>query len=176
MAHFKAKTLNGVTYDLSHLNPRTVALTHNGSDYRVLVEFGCHCFTEDTEDWHQPDRHYYHLGERRSFCTRRHDYSRRLPQIIANLPGKTVYFGNQLNYLVMRNTDLLGNGPPYLVFFKVEKMKRKKRGDVFMFVQSAYAKPNMIDRASPVSFSELIEATANGLPLVPGRSVIIKRE
>lgn len=174
--HFKSKTLNGVTYDMAHLNPLTLTFDHNNLAYRVHVEFGCHCFTEETLDWHQPGRHYFHRGERRSFCTIRHMFSRKLPQIITTLPGRTVYFGDRRNYMVMRNTDLLGNGPPYLVFFDVEKMRSRKRGDVFMFVQSAYAKPSMIDRASPVAFSDLIEATAKGLSPVPGRSVVIKRE
>ncbi|WP_188129093.1 hypothetical protein [Rhizobium sp. NFACC06-2] len=175
MAFFTSKSINGITYDLSHLEPFTFKVSQDDTSYRVRVEFGHHCFTEERLSWHSIDRLYAFKGEKRSFCTERYKDSKPLRSIIESLNERTVYFGKEYNYFVLRNTDLLGNGPPYAVFFDVQKARNKRAGDVFMRVQSAYKKPNMVETAAPISFFALLDAKAKGLPPAPGKKITIKR-
>ncbi|GAC1040808.1 hypothetical protein [Rhizobium sp. No.120] len=176
MAFFKSKSFGGNTYDLGHLDPFTLDVEHSGSNYRVHIQFGHHCFTEERESWHLQDRKYEYGGETRSFCVVRHKASIKLPDIIRGLVGKSVYVGKEYNYFVLRNHDLLGNAPPYAVFFSVDRSRNKKKGDVFMRVQSAYQKPNMVEIAAPIDFSYLVSSIAKGEKPVPGKQVLIKRK
>ncbi|EJC75549.1 hypothetical protein Rleg10DRAFT_5817 [Rhizobium leguminosarum bv. trifolii WSM2012] len=175
MAFFKSKTFNGNTYDLGHLDPFTLSVVNGEETYRVHVQFGHHCFTEERLGWHSPDRKYEFNGEIRSFCQIRYSASARLPGIIRGLVDKSVYVGKEYNYFVLRNHDLLGNAPAYAVFFTVQQSFNKKKGDVFMRVQSAYQKPNMIDKAPPLTFGYLIGCISTKQQPIPGKAVVIKR-
>jgi hypothetical protein len=175
-AFFNSKTFGGTTYTLEHLEPFTLVVPDGDKSFRVYVQFGHHCFTEDRENWHSLDRKYEFNGETRSFCTTRFAASKRLPDIIKDLVDKSVYYGKQYNYFVLRNHDLLGNAPPYAVFFDVTKSRDRRKGDAFMRIQSAYQKPNMIDTAAPIAFANLISSIAEGKTALPGRKVVIKRK
>ncbi|MFS8051598.1 hypothetical protein QD357_02110 [Rhizobium sp. BR 317] len=175
MPFFKSKSYGGETYGLSHLDPFTLHISHEEKTYRVYIQFGHHCFTEDREEWHSQDRKYEFGNEVRSFCPIRYKASKKLPDIIAGLVEKSVYKGKEYNYFVLRNHDLLGNAPPYAMFFSVERSRNKKKGDVFMRIQSAYQKPNMVDKAAPINFAYLISCIANGEQAIPGKAVVIKR-
>lgn len=175
MPFFKSKSYGGNTYELSHLDPFTLNVTHDDRLYRVYVQFGHHCFTEERENWHSPDRKYEFNGETRSFCPVRYQASKRLRGLVSDFPEKSVYFGKEYNYFVLRNHDLLGNAPPYAVFFTVQRSYNRRKGDVFMRVQSAYQKPNMVEKAAPIYFSYLVGSTAQRQTPVPGKAVVIKR-
>jgi len=176
VAFFKSKSFGGQTYDLGHLDPFTLNVNYEGANYRVHIQFGHHCFTEEREDWHLPDRKYEYDGETRSFCTVRYKASVKLPNIVQGLVDKSVYVGKEYNYFVLRNHDLLGNAPPYAVFFSVDRSRNKKKGDAFMRIQSAYQKPNMIEKAAPIDFAYLVSSVAKNEKPVPGKPVIIKRK
>lgn len=175
MAFFRSKSFGGNTYALDHLDPFTLTVVEGDKSYRVHVQFGHHCFTEERLSWHSHDRKYEHNRETRSFCTVRYAASQRLPGIISGLVDKSVYFGKEYNYFVLRNHDLLGNAPAYAVFFDVSRSRNLRKGDAFMRIQSAYQKPNMTEQAAPITFSYLISCTAEGITPFPGKKVLIKR-
>jgi len=173
MGVFKSKRLNGVDYHLNHLDPFQFALTSGDDSYTVEVQFGCHCFTEQVTAEHKPDVYYSHAGERRAFDLVRYEQSKLLPDLITSLGSRSVYYTRQVNYFFLRN--LPGLTGPYVVF--LDPIRAKKEGvDVLLNVQSAYCKPGMVDRASPVKFTTLIEAKATGIPVNRGPVQQIKRK
>ncbi|MVT01054.1 hypothetical protein [Devosia marina] len=173
MAVFKTKRLKGVDYHLDHLDPFQFALAVDQASYTVEVHFSCHCFTEEIAAHHTPDLYYSHAGERRAFNMDRYDQSKLLPGLIASLGNRSVYYTRQVNYFFLRDMpNLVG---PYVVFF--DPAKAKKTGvDVLLNVQSAYCKPGMTDRAAPVRFTTLVEATAKANPVNRGPIQQIKRK
>lgn len=175
MAFFKAKTIRGVTYDLSHLNSFTFPLVAGSNQRSVGVSFGFHCFTETLEAHHTPDFHYLHGNERRAFSLDRYELSKLLPELIKGLGNRSVYLSNSASYFILRDNPLPAFEGPYLVFFRA--MKAREQGtDVHMLVQSAYIKPNMADRASAIKFTTLIEKTALGQQVPRGPRQSIKRK
>ncbi|MEK4033233.1 hypothetical protein WOC76_18020 [Methylocystis sp. IM3] len=175
MAFFKAKTIQGVVYDLDHLRPFRFSLAVGGSERVVGVRFGLHCFTEQVKPHHTPDLHYIHGDERRAFSLERHALSKLLPGLIATLGSKTVYLSNSANYFILRDNPMPAFEGPYLVFFRTMKA-RNTEADVIMRVESSYIKRNMADRASPVKFATLIEKTALGQHVPRGPQQSIKRK
>ena len=61
------------------------------------------------------------------------------------------------------------------MFFNVVRARHEGL-DVVMNIESAYIKPNMTERASPVRFTTLIEKTATGQPVPRGPLQTIKRK
>jgi hypothetical protein len=175
MAFFKSKTIRGITYDLDHLDPFCFSLSIGDKQRVVSVRFGCHCFTEAIKEHHTPDFHYLHQGERRAFSIDRHALSKALPNIIARLGARSVYFSQARSYFILRDNPAPAFTGPYLVFFHTIKAKAKGV-DVLMNIESAYMKPGMADRASPVKFTTLIEKTALGQTIPRGPQQTIKRK
>lgn len=175
MPTFRPKIIQGVTYTLGHLEPFTFTLDTEAGQRVVAVRFGCHCFTEDLTTRHTPDFRYIHGNETRAFALDRHELSKLLPQMIATLGGRSVYMSMQANFFVLRQDPARGFSGPYLVFFNVTK-STQKGVHVLMNVESAYLKPGMTDRASPVKFRTLIEKTAAGQPVPRGSPQTIKRK
>ena len=175
MPTFRAKTIQGVTYRLDHLEPFTFTLATEAGPRVVAVAFSCHCFTEDLTAAHTPDLRYVHGHETRAFAFDRHELSKLLPQIITTLGTRSVYMSMAANFFVLRSNPAAGFAGPYLIFFNVTK-STTKGVHVLMNVESAYMKPGMADRASPVKFTTLIEKTSAGQPVPRGPSQTIKRK
>jgi hypothetical protein len=175
MACFRSKTIQGVNYVLEHLDPFSFEVSTGTHARKVAVRFSCHCFTERMGAHHTPDFRYDHDGEIRAFDRNRYALSLLLPQMIAMLHTRSVYRSQQANYFVLQQNPMTGFDGPYLVFFNVAKAKHKL-SDVFMNIESAYMKPNMIDRAAPIKFLTLVEKIATGQPIPRGPSQIIKRK
>lgn len=175
MAIFKSKTIDGVTYSLDHLEPFAFSLQTDYAQHVVGVRFSCHCFTERIRPHHKPDLHYTHQGERRAFSVDRHELSYLLPSLITGLGSKSVYLSQARNYFILRGNPVAATRGPYLVFFHT--IRAKSDGvDVLMNVESAYTKPNMADRASPIKFTTLIHKTARGESIPRGPRQTIKRK
>jgi hypothetical protein len=175
MPTFPAKTIRGTTYAFDHLEPFTFLLDTGGCKRVVAVAFSCHCFTETLTRAHTPDFRYTHNRETRAFDFERYDLSKLLPKIIATLGTRSVYLSMQANFFVLRQNPTADFVGPYLVFFNVTK-STKKGVHVLMNVESAYMKPGMTDRASPVKFTTLIENTSVGQRVPRGPVQTIKRK
>lgn len=171
---FRNITIQGTVYDMAHLNPFRFTVTVEGRDYVVGVEFSAHCFTEELKDHHTPDYRYTHDEETRAFDIERHRLSHQLPIIIGNLDRHPVYHTHRGTFLLFRMVDSEGASVPYLAFFDAIKASNKNE-DVRLIVQSAYMKPNMAERASPVKFSTLVKNKANRRPLNAGPVTTIRR-
>ena len=141
----------------------------------MAVRFKCHCFTEELAAHHTPDFRYVHNGEQRAFDLDRHKLSHLLPKIIVTLGSNSVYLSQRENYFLLRQKPINGFNGPYLVFFNVIKAK-KETDDVLMNIESAYMKPSMAGRASPIKFTTLIEKTAMGQKVPRGPEQSIKRK
>ena len=175
MPSFKSKTIKGQTYTFDHLESFSFKVSAGDAERTVLVHFSCHCFTEDFKPSHTPDFKYTHEGEVRAFDFVRYELSQQLPGLIQALGGRSVYMSVETNYFVLQQNAHARHPGPYLVFFNLEKAK-KAGADVIMYIESAYLKPNMADRASPVKFQTLVEKTSLGQKVPRGPIQKIKRK
>lgn len=175
MPFFQPTTIQGVTYTLDHLEPFTFKLRTDMDTRKVRVIFSCHCFTEELKSHHTPDFRYVHESETRAFNAERQTLSLLLPELITTLGGRSVYLSKLSNYFILRQNPRTGFDGPYLVFFNISKAKREAY-DVVMNIESAYMKPGMADRASPVKFTTLVEKIALGQRVPRGPMQSIKRK
>lgn len=172
---FKDKTIDGITYGLSHLRPMSLSLPVTKRAVTIEVCFGCHVFTDAYDPSLTPDWHYHHDGERRTFSIARYAFSQFLPSLIRGLPGQTVYHTRQSNFFFLRSNLLPHLGDPYVCFFNMSKATKSDDFDLLMHVQSAYPKVGMTQRAAPVSFVNLANSTFTKSPLRAGELRTIKR-
>jgi hypothetical protein len=99
-------TKDKVAYGLTHLHPKTVTFeqqekqNHPSRKYVVDVEFGLHCFTcgfEEGDDF-DPKQIYSDARESRLFDFDRYELSKRLPEVVGNLPNCKCYHTNHGNF------------------------------------------------------------------------------
>ncbi|MCL4671836.1 MAG: hypothetical protein KJZ64_02635 [Sphingomonadaceae bacterium] len=152
-----------VEYDCSHLDPFMVELRPHSEGtrgYRVLVSFSCHTFTREAKEDDPPEFIYEEGGEVRCFCQDRYLASKGLKAMIHYHCNGRAYFSEKRNFMLIEQP--LG-GPPYAVFFNVERAKLKS-ADAVMFVASAYEKPNLPakSRLPSITFRTLIHKTVRG--------------
>ena len=141
----------------------------------IEIKFSCHCFTEKSGPQDPPDLMYRHAHEVRKFDLVRYELSKRLPQLIKELPGKSVYRSKTHSFFFLRQTEESQIDGPYVVFFNIRKSKTAGI-DLHMHVESAYPKPNMTVRASAVRFETLAVSCLNGRDIPHGPLQIIKRK
>lgn len=173
MAKFLDKTIDGVTYELSHLDPMVIQVPFEAQTFETLVVFSCHCFTEKFDGHIHTDADaYLHNGERRAFDAERHRLSLALPGHLATLGNQTIYHTQQESFFFLRTVNSLGVAVPYVVFLRSFK-SNKEDIDVVVNVSSAYTKPGMTKWAAPVKFSRMVNARARNqrLPLGPMKQI-----
>lgn len=160
--------INGVDYDLSHLNDMLVRVKSRSGGakvFRARVTFGCHSFTKDTSPNDDPAHHYQDGGTVRCFCPVRHGHSVMLPGLFRDRAegGGDTYFGSNNNMLVLDN----GHGPegPYIAAYGIKRSNRPDV-DVIIQVRSAYMKPNLAKVMSVLPFYSVVAATARAQPIV----------
>ena len=117
MAAFQNKTIAGVNYDLSHLNPFLFPLAVQNVTYQVRVTFSCHVFTEALQPAHRPDLHYKHGGETRAFDVRRWKLSQQLPNLLQTQGGRSVYHTDRGTFFLLKGLGWQPGHAPYAVFF-----------------------------------------------------------
>lgn len=163
-------TIEGIDYDLTHLNPFTIDVTPSQPDaptYKVLVSFGHHTFTRTFDP--VTDRAEYHYSEgddARCFCPDRHLSSKNLRGLIAYHSKGKAYFSQRRNYMLL---DQPLGGTPYAVFFNLEKANRIPGVDATMFVISAHPRDNLParNRIPSMSYATLLSKTVRGEHIVP---------
>ncbi|MGD9668848.1 MAG: hypothetical protein AB7U75_07275 [Hyphomicrobiaceae bacterium] len=166
MTTFKSIKIKGTVYDFAHLEPITLDVTIGQGDkaetFRVLVNFGCHCFTTTYDAAvHTPDYRYTHGSELRAFCPERYAYSKGLPDILNGIGNKKVFFTWENNFLHVELIVEEGQSIQYAIFFDL-KRGTKGKAHVIMTVVSAYEKPELTDRLSAIKFHTLVAKTARG--------------
>jgi hypothetical protein len=102
----------------------------------IRVGFSHHTFTRDAkeDEGHLPT----YVGakyDKRIFCPKRYELSKRLPKIVRGLDKKRCYIADRNNYFVV---DLLSSAEvEYRVYFDVRNVGNASAA-VKLFVQSAY--------------------------------------
>lgn len=141
--------LDGVPYDLSHLNMRTYAWEielKNKLCKQIEVEviFSCHCFSrspKEGEEYRQEQVVYDHKKVR-LFDIRRYQLSLKLPEIISELPAHKVFQTGYHNLVRVVVADPLESSSEYHVFLALTRNGKK----VKMVVESAYPADLLEDR------------------------------
>ena len=168
-----------IHYDLSHLDPKILTFSvaaHKelpARQFKVLIEYSDHCFTEDEKPGHDLALYYateFHGGKpfRRMFELKRWQLSSQLPSIIEGLlkPDRWVYFTNGKNFHIFESTTSSGDQVKYLIYFVV---KRREQG-LRLVIESAYPYDPSLGGTPPkidirVRFSTILRNIFDGKPL-----------
>ena len=153
------------SFDLSHLNDRTVVLRVGNTDYGILVRFSDHCFTEDAVE---NDTRPVFPGSSRSdgrFCSVRYDASLDIWRHLDHAINGRVWFGESDRYLVV-SIDLGEEENPrhYIIPFTLERFKGVKGVHLLMRVRSAFLRTpdRHIATFGAVRFVNLVTLTLGG--------------
>lgn len=181
MAVFRPITIRGRRYDFEHLEPIELDITAGSGGkspktFRVLVNFGCHCFTEEYDvTKHAREDRYMHEDEYRAFCPIRYEHSKNLPEVVKALGKKNAYVTQQSNYMIVQRRTEAGATIRYAIFFTVEKGP-KHGADVVVTIASAYDKPKLTRIAPCINFSTLVAKTHKGEKVKPPTSSYIRKK
>lgn len=172
MTAWRALSIDGIVYDLSHLHPRRVSFGQPAKQhlpvrhYVVQIIFGLHCFTRSVRpgesvraDWLYSDRR-----ETRIFCVRRWGHSKRLPDIVEGLACRPCYHTGKGNFFVVELLDDDGIARDYEVYFSATRAA--ERGVVNLYVQSAYTRDKPQKRRyKPIRLHVILFNTLTGRPI-----------
>jgi hypothetical protein len=162
-------------YDLAHLHPRPVAYVQPAKGnspartYHVDVIFGLHCFTRGRRSGEpqQVDLNYGDDRETRVFDFVRYELSKRLPEIVEDLPQRRCYHTGKGNFFSIEIVREDGEVIEYDIFFAASRSSA--RGRINVFVQSAYArdKYHASNRPArkPIGFFVILFNTLNDKPI-----------
>jgi hypothetical protein len=165
LSYFPPAQIQGVTYELDHLEPFFYEVGLGESKHTLYIVFGCHCFTRKL-DYSRPYSEYQDGFELRSFCEERYRLSKGLPDIIRELKDGYVYRSPRDTYFAVRNGLSDEHSAPYVVYFDIDRARRDD-ADVYIKVHSAYFDPDLMGRAERISFIKLIESVSREQPLPP---------
>ena len=169
-------TKDNITYDLTHLHPRTVIFEQAAKGnlperkYTVDVEFGLHCFTHGFEEGDAVDSRliYSDARESRLFDFYRYNLSKRLPEVIENLANRKCYHTTHGNFFTIEMIRNDGDTVQYEVYFTMSRTSKK--GVLNLSVQSAYVNDRRNQskhRKKSVGFFVLLFNTLNNRPTNP---------
>jgi hypothetical protein len=163
---------DGTSYDLSHIDPFSFDVPfaeHNGLPARTVtvhVGFASHAFTCEAYQAGANSDQYPLAREERFFDVERYNWSKRLRQIIFDLPKSKCYFTEGDSFLTVRG-DGVPAGMEYRVFFSV---RRRDANTVELVVRSAFlGKLETAPRGrrkQPIGFRVILLNTCNGRNIV----------
>lgn len=177
---WKAITIGGVAYDLSHLHPYLWEVEIPGTPasdnraavpprrLRVNVTFGLHCFARDAlpgeyvgaDWWYQDNR------ERRVFCELRYELSKQLPLIIETLHLRRCMHTGREEFVTLEVMHQ-GRSFDYAVFFTVTKAGRGDHADLNLFVNSAHERYDPLKYTKPIRFHFILLNRYQGKQIKP---------
>lgn len=168
---WKNFTLNGKTYDFSHLNAHWVEyLDERNAEkpftYKLMVTYGLHCFAKDTEEISGKELQllmYKSPREFRAFNFERYELSKQLPNIIKSLGDKEtlVCHAGYGKFATVKIIDSNGIAANYFVPFAVFKESKKLR----LYVHSAYLMYEGIGKVKKVGFFVIVNNLLNNKKL-----------
>lgn len=157
---FKEFSLDGLTYDLSHLDAHIIEYEQPPKDdkqpikYKFYVTYSMHCFTKDYDHYSQEDKSklmYETSLEKRPFCKVRYELSKKLPEIISNLPSKKIGFAGYDNFA---NIEIFDEEKEKIIYYKVVFTVYRHEKKFRLHVISAYPIDNW-EKLKPVGFFKL---------------------
>ena len=177
---WKAGTVGGVVYDLSHLHPYIwevvipgVAKTEKqparpDKTIRVNVTYGLHCFARDRlsgekvaeDSWYADNR------EKRVFCLLRWELSKQLPEIIATLNERRCMHTGREEFVTLEVVHQ-GRTFDYAVFFTVTKAEKAEGADLNLFVNSAHERYDPLRYTKPIKFQFILLNRVQGKLIKP---------
>jgi hypothetical protein len=168
-------TIEGRTYDLSHLEPFSFEFVTPEKDgrpqqlYAIDVLFSWHCFARGIapgEDFSKA------IGisrgrETRLFDERRYRFSRQLPGIVRDIGSRKCFHTGRGNFFTVELVDEKGSRIEYTIFFKVSRRAQPRA--LTLRVESAYVRDRVpLGRPRPprpIRFSVIAYNTASGKPI-----------
>jgi len=161
----------GVTYDLSHLSPRTLMFERPPQcgkpavRFTVDVIFSLHCFSHKLPSGpYDRSLTYSDVRETRLFDFERYELSKRLPEIIKTMAQRKCFHTGHGNFVTVEVVKENGEAVDYHVFFTVSKSARK--GRINIYIQSAYAPDRKVSSSrKPIRFLVILHNTLNKLPI-----------
>lgn len=127
MAVWQPFTHQGITYDLTHLDPfdhvyvQAAAGDKPERRFRVRVHFGHHCFTEGRKPGDDPALVYpAPARDLRTFDTTRWQLSHQLPDLVRGLMTRSISHTGHDNFFTIEVTTVDGATVEYEVYFHVE--------------------------------------------------------
>ncbi|RIY39779.1 hypothetical protein [Neopusillimonas maritima] len=148
MSKFRQKQFQGKLYTFEHLKPIRLRVPLNATKslaLELMVEFGCHCFTEEFDSQrHGLDHKYSHKNEVRAFDIERYECSLHLPAVINEMQRGMIYKVDR-SYTYAAHISLDSDNVPktYSIFFSLAKVVCVDTFALKMFVKSAYLKPSV---------------------------------
>lgn len=170
---WKPFSLNGVTYDLSHLHDRQQKFTIPAKGdkpeqvFEVDVEFGLHCFTSGVKPGQllNPLLKYCDSRECRNFDIHRYHLSKGIPAIVDELSRRRCFHSGKGNFFLVELVDDQGQKHEYEIYFAMSKSGRGN-GVLNLFVQSAYIRTTGNQPIKkPIGFNVLLYNTQQGKPI-----------
>ncbi|HFC8391586.1 TPA: hypothetical protein ACFPVO_002140 [Neisseria meningitidis] len=167
---FKDFCLDGLTYDLSHLDAQVIEYEQPAKDdkkpikYKFYVTYSMHCFTKDYDHYSQADRAklmYKTSLEERPFCKVRYELSKKLPEIISNLASKKIGFAGYDNFA---NIEIFDEEKEKIIYYKVVFTVYRHEKKFRLHVISAYPIDNW-EKLKPVGFFKLAHNLVKGKKL-----------
>jgi hypothetical protein len=151
-------TLDGKTYDLSHLNASWIEYVDQRNEdnqiaYKFIVTYGLHCFTKDVPSISREESQllmYHAPKESRPFNFERYEFSKQLPTIINSLASKEtlVCHAGYGKYAVVKFLNSKGCEVSYFVPFVAFRESKKLR----LHIQSAYPLDKELGKVQKVNF------------------------
>jgi hypothetical protein len=164
----------GITYDLSHLNPCSMQFERAAKDnlpatiFNVDVTYSLHCFAREIPESGGYDNRleYSDARETRLFDARRYEFSKLLPEIVRSLASRKCRHTDHSNFFTVECIAEGGRKIEYDIFFTVSKSGKK--GRLNLFIQSAYIRDDPKSRPpspKPIGFLVILHNILNRKPI-----------
>lgn len=130
MTYWRSFLHQGVKYELTHLHPKVMKYERAARNdlpaitYSVNVRFGLHCFTCGTDEpglKDDPSLAYSDSKETRQFDHDRYALSKKLPDIIENLPKRKCYHTDRGTFSTIEMLNDGGVRRDYEIYFTIYK-------------------------------------------------------
>lgn len=160
---WKATTVGGVVYDLSHLHPHRWEVVIPAKDGKpdlilmVNVTYGLHTFARDPLPDEQVSADYWYEDsrEKRVFCHLRWELSKQLPGIIATLSERKCMHTGREEFVTLEVVHQ-GRTFEYAVFFTVTKAAKAEGAHLNLFVNSAHERYDPLQYKKPIKFKFIL--------------------
>jgi hypothetical protein len=162
------------TFDLTHLHPCAMEFERAAEHekpaviFKMDVTFSLHCFSRRLPESGPYDKRleYSDPSETRLFDFDRYELSKRLPEIVRDLPQRKCRHTGHGNYFSVEIIRENGTTVEYDIFFKVTKPAKSR---LALHIQSAYVRDANFNSCrpsgKPIRFLVILHNTLNKIPI-----------
>jgi hypothetical protein len=165
MTYWAPLVVDGVIYDLSHLEPFQFHVAPRGMTDAVTLNarFHDHCFTEVFDPLKHQERtssSQYSAHEKRAFDPARYELSKLLPEFVKGLGGKRIASSRYGNLVRLE----LASGAAYAIFFTLRRVN-DRRVDIFVVSAFQWSRKDKAATTGGMNFDVALAKTIEGKPL-----------